>query len=94
MKRTAALIALIHNCTTGIRQHVKHVIPSNRWDWRVLVNGYLDRSAYERGTINTTLPFDELRKRSHISPRARTDDGTANFSKLIREGLPERPAAP
>ena len=86
--------ALIHNCTTGIRQHVKHVIPSNRWDWRVLVNGYLDRSAYERGTINTTLPFDELRKRSHISPRARTDDGTANFSELIREGLPERPAAP
>lgn len=86
--------ALVHNCTTSIRQHVKHVIARDRWDWRILVNGYLDRRAYERGTINTTLPFDEVRKRSHISPRARTADGTENFSKVIREGLPERPAAP
>jgi len=86
--------AFIHNCTTSIRLHVKHVIPSQQWDWRILVNGYLDRLAYEHGTINTTLPFEELRKSSYISPRAQTDDGTENFSKLIREGLPERPPAP
>lgn len=81
--------ALEHNCTTSIRQHVQHVVPQP-WDWRVLVNGYLDEAGYEHGTFNNTMPFDELRRRSHINERAKAA-GRNDYSERIRDGLPARP---
>lgn len=84
--------ALTHNCTTLIHGHVAHVVAGGAaWDWRVLANGYLDRLAYERGTINTGLPFEELRRQSDVTARARAAANDPAFSRLIREGLPERP---
>ena len=82
--------ALVHNCTTSIRQHVRHVVPV-WWDWRVLVNGYLDEAGYDHGTINNTIPFDELRQRSRINDRAKTA-GRDDYSERIRDGLPARPS--
>jgi len=81
--------ALRHNCTTSIRQHAQHVVPSP-WDWRILVNGYLDEAGYEYGTINNTMPFDKLHRRSNITARAK-EAGPNDFSKSIRDGLPGRP---
>jgi hypothetical protein len=78
-----------HNCTTTIRRHAQHVAPSNPWSWRILVNGKIDEMGYERGTIDTSLPFPELRRRSAISERAQAAD-PATFSRDIREGLPGR----
>ena len=80
--------AATHNCTTAIRYHVQHVAPSNPWDWRILVNGRLDELGHERGTIDRSLPFAELRRRSAIGERARAADDDAEFSARIREGLP------
>jgi Domain of unknown function (DUF4105) len=85
--------ALTHNCTTEIRHHVQQVAPGNPFDWRILANGYIDELGYERGQINTSMPFPELRRRSDITARARTAGDRQDFSTLIREGLPERPAA-
>jgi len=82
--------ALKHNCTTSIRQHVQHVAP-RPWDWRVLVNGYLDEAGYEHGTLNNSMPFDELRRRSHINERAKAA-GRNDYSERIRDGLPARPS--
>jgi len=59
--------ALTTNCTTVIDHHVRHVAPGDRWDWRILVNGLLDRYIYENGTVDTSLPFEELRRRSAIT---------------------------
>ena len=83
--------AATHNCTTTIRHHVKHVGANNPWDWRILLNGEIDELGYERGTVNTSLPFDELRKTSDITERARAADRDAAFSVRIRDGLPRRP---
>jgi hypothetical protein len=83
--------ALTHNCTTMIQHHAQHVIPDRRWDWRILVNGLLDQAGYERGTINTSLPFDEIRRQSNIVARAKEAGITPDFSRRIREGLPARP---
>jgi hypothetical protein len=80
--------ALTHNCTTVIRHHVQNVSPGRPWDWRILANGYLDTLAYERGTIDTSLPLPELRARSEITARARAADRDPAFSQRIREGLP------
>ena len=79
--------AATHNCTTTIRHHVQNVARRNPWDWRILVNGRIDELGYERGTIDTSLPFDELRRRSAISEKARSA-AAGQFSEQIREGLP------
>jgi hypothetical protein len=80
--------ALTHNCTTTIRRHAQHVAPRNPFNWRILVNGYLDELGYMRGTVDTSLPFDELRQRSNITERARAANAATDFSERIREGLP------
>ncbi|MCP4003382.1 MAG: DUF4105 domain-containing protein [bacterium] len=80
--------ALTHNCTTTIRRHAQHVAPGNPWSWKILVNGYIDEMGYSRGTIDTSLPFEELRKRSNITQAAKAADRDPSFSARIREGLP------
>ncbi len=52
------------------------------------MNGYIDELGYERGTIDTSLPFDELRRRSDITQKARAAGDAPDFSARIREGLP------
>jgi hypothetical protein len=83
--------AATHNCTTTIRHHVQHVAPGNPWNWRILVNGQIDELGYMRGTINTSLPFAELRQRSAITGKAKAAGQDLRFSQRIREDLPERP---
>jgi hypothetical protein len=81
--------AITTNCTTSIRtQHP----PNERmpWDWRILLNGKGDELMYERHLIVTGgLPFAELKTRSLIDTRARAANDSPEFSKLIREGLPD-----
>lgn len=79
--------ALTDNCTTAIRTQ-RAADDRAPWDWRMLVNGHLDELLYERGAIVTNLPFAELKKLSNINARARAADQAADFSKLIRQGLP------
>jgi hypothetical protein len=43
---------------------------------------------YERRAVDTSLPFPELKKRSLINERAKGLDKSADFSQLIRAGLP------
>jgi hypothetical protein len=81
--------AITTNCTTSIRtQHPpKERVP---WDWRILLNGKGDELMYERHVIVTGgLPFAELKARSLIDTRARAANDSPDFSRLIREGLPE-----
>jgi len=82
--------ALVDNCTTSIRHHVTRVEANPpRMDWRLLANGYGDQMLYERGSIDTRLPFEELRARSHINARANALDKDPEFSRGIRNGVPD-----
>ena len=80
--------ALSHNCTTTIRRHAQHVAPRNAFSWKILVNGFLDELGYDRGSIDTSLPFEELRQRSNITLKAQAAGDDPDFSALIRDGLP------
>jgi hypothetical protein len=82
--------AVTDNCTTNIRaaniaSEYGKVPP---WNWRVLLNGKGDELLYQRGFIDRSLPFDELKARSLINPRAKAAGLSPNFSELIRIGLP------
>ncbi|MFT5041938.1 MAG: hypothetical protein ACI8TX_002918 [Hyphomicrobiaceae bacterium] len=79
------------NCTTAIEAHLQRLSRDRPFDWRILVNGYIDEMGYERRSINTTFPFAELRERSAISERGISAGDRTDFSVRIREGLPERP---
>jgi Domain of unknown function (DUF4105) len=80
--------AITTNCATSIRtQHA----PDNRlpWDWRILLNGKGDEMMYDHHLFVTgRIPFAKLKARSLIDARADAND-SSDFSKLIREGLPE-----
>jgi hypothetical protein len=71
-----------------IRYHAQDIGAGGRFDWRILVNGRVDEMAYERGQIDTSLPFAVLRARSNVTKKARAADDSPDFSARIRENLP------
>ena len=81
--------ALTGNCTTSIRQHTKPYNPQARLDWRMIVNGFIDEMIYERGVLDTAIPFAELKKQSYINKKAQSADQAEDFSAQIRAGLPQ-----
>jgi hypothetical protein len=80
--------ALLSNCTSVLRGHTRPYFRKVLWDWRLLANGYADELAYEKGALDTSLPFAELKRRSIINLKAKAADQDADFSLRIREGLP------
>jgi hypothetical protein len=80
--------ALTHNCTTAIRGLAPPGTVARWPHWKVLLNGHLDELMYERGALDRSLPFAELRAQSRVSDRAQAADQAPDFSRRIREGLP------
>jgi hypothetical protein len=81
--------AVTDNCTTNIRTQ-RAVEKRAPWDWRILLNGKADEMLYQHHAIATGgLPFKELKQRSLINECARAADKDPDFSRLIREGLPQ-----
>jgi len=76
--------AITDNCTTSIRHRVADAGPTDPFNWRMLLNGRLDELIYARGRIDTRLPFDETRRRSYVTARARVAGEGTDFSSLIR----------
>jgi len=93
-ERPAWYNALTDNCTTSIQRHARHLNPGgNPFDWRLLANGRMPELLYEQGRLDTSLPFEELQRRSHIDARAKAADQDPAFSARIRE-TEMTPAAP
>jgi hypothetical protein len=80
--------ALTSNCTTNIRGHTAPYNPNAKFDWRILINGYIDEFIYEQGVLDQSLPLAELKALSYINARGQAADQDPDFSKRIREGLP------
>jgi hypothetical protein len=82
--------AITSNCTTAIRAQ-RAADKRAPWDWRMLINGKADEMLYQDHAIATGgLPFNELKQRSLINQRARAADKDPDFSRAIREELPQR----
>lgn len=76
--------AVTHNCTTSIRLQAD---PKQRqpFDYRMLLNGAIDELLYERGILDRSVPFAQLKLRAHINERARVANDALDFSDKIRE---------
>jgi hypothetical protein len=59
-----------------------------RYNRKVLLSGYAPQYAYENGSLDTRIPFEELRKLSCINPKASAVGDDPEFSRKIPESLP------
>jgi len=75
------------NCTTTIRRNIQQMGVTMPFDWRILVNGYLDEMLYEKGIIDTSRSFPEVKAASLVDARAKAADQDPQFSRRIREGI-------
>jgi hypothetical protein len=80
---------LTTNCTTNVVAHIRAIGGKGRYNWKILLSGYAPQYAYELGRLDTSLNFEELRKRSYINPRAHSLGDDSDFSLKIRVGLPK-----
>jgi len=83
---------LTTNCTTNVLMHTRVNPGKRRYSWKILPSGYAPLYTYELGRLDTSLPFEELKRRSHINVAAQAADRAADFSQRIRAALP-KPAA-
>ncbi|HEY7318535.1 MAG TPA: DUF4105 domain-containing protein [Candidatus Binatia bacterium] len=81
--------ALTTNCTTSILTHTRVNQGGLPLSWKVLLSGYIPQYLYERSGIDTSLPLEELKRRSHINAAAQAADDAPDFSQRIRAGLPK-----
>jgi len=79
---------LSNSCTINIIRYMNAAGRAGRFDIRHLLNGMIDSYLYHSGRVDTTLPFDELRRRSRINEAAEAADDAPDFSDRIRVSLP------
>jgi len=79
---------LTTNCTTNVVRHVRAFGGRVRYTWKILLSGYAPQYAYELGALDTSIPFEELKRLSYINPKAHVIGNDPDFSRKIRAGLP------
>jgi hypothetical protein len=84
-RRTRAALTLL---TALVLTHARVNPGSHPLSWKILLSGYVPEYLYERGRIDTSLPFAELKRRAHINAAAQAADTATDFSQRIRAGLP------
>src|SRR6516164_4553814 len=74
-----------NSCTINIIRYLNAAGRKGRFDIRHLFNGLIDSYLYHSGRVDTTLPFEELRRRSLIDEDAKAADGASepDFSRRI-----------
>lgn len=79
---------LSNSCTVNIVRYANAAGRDGGWDLRHFLNGWIDRYFYNRGYLDATLPFDELRTRSDITQVAKAAGDGPDFPTKIRANLP------
>ena len=83
---------LTNSCTINIIRYLNAAGRVGRFQLSHLLNGLIGSYLYHSGRVNTSLPFDELRRRSLINDAAQAADDAPDFSERIRAAVP--PAHP
>lgn len=81
---------LLNNCTTNLRDHVNRATGARLpWGWGIVLPGFSDAWALERGLLDTDLPLEAARTRFRVDDRVREvlAAGGADFGRRIRAGM-------
>jgi hypothetical protein len=79
---------LSNSCTVNIVRYANSFGPLGGFDIRHYLNGLFDSYLYTMGRLDTSLPLEDLRRRSRINESAQAADKAADFSRRIRASLP------
>lgn len=82
------------NCTTLVYHMMQHISGRLPLSYRLLLSGYLPGYVYAVGGLDSRYPLRRLRELGHITARARAAGDSAQFSALIRRGIPPLPRPP
>lgn len=80
--------ALTSNCATNAMENARQGAIPTQFSWRVLLNGFVTAQLYANHRIDTSLPLEQLIARSNIDAAANKAGNSADFSSIIRAGLP------
>jgi uncharacterized protein DUF4105 len=76
---------LTNNCTTNILDPLNQLLDNDiPLSVGVVLPGYSDKLAFQRGLIDTELPLDQARRRFQVNDRARAAIHQPDFSLRIR----------
>jgi hypothetical protein len=75
---------LTTNCTTNIWFHSLANPLHIAFSWKILASGFVPEYLYDTGRLDTSVPFEELRRRAYANPRAGAATPAADFSRRIR----------
>ena len=78
---------LTTNCTTSVLTHSRVNPGDHSLSWKILVSGYVPQFLYERQALDTSMTFEELKRRSRINAAALAADNATDFSQRIRVEL-------
>lgn len=84
---------LTNSCTINIVRYARMTGKMSRFDFRYILNGFVDSYLYSIGLMDTAQPFAELRSRSRINDTAEAVDDSPDFSQRIRAAVPQRQTA-
>jgi hypothetical protein len=80
---------LSNSCTINVIRYSRSAGGTHRrFEPKHFLNGWIDAYLFGIGRLDTSLGFEELRRRSHINDAARAAGDAADFSALIRKGRP------
>jgi hypothetical protein len=82
---------LSNSCTINIIRYANVAGRTGRLDIRHLLNGLIAGYLYDTDRLDTTLPFDELQRRSNITAIAQAAGNADDFPQRIRASLPGVP---
>lgn len=82
---------LTSNCTTNILIHTRGFRTRIPFSWKLTLSGYVDEFVYGLGGLDDSMPFEELKRKSLINEWAKAAGDSADFSHIIRRGLPLMP---
>ncbi len=83
---------LTTNCTTQVLRHVWAFGSDARYNWKILLSGYVPEYLYENDTLMPGMILDEIMRRSLVNEKARVVPLDESFSSAIRESVPRPPA--
>jgi len=83
---------LTTNCTTQVLRHVWAFGSDARYNWQILLSGYVPEYLYENDTLMPGMGLEEVMKRSLVNEKAHSAPLDQNFSMAIREEVPRPPA--
>jgi Domain of unknown function (DUF4105) len=81
-----------NNCTLNIVRYMNRAGREGNFRPSHLLNGLFDGYLFNAGFLDTSMSFEELRKRSRITEAAQAAANTENFFQRIRKELPELPS--